>query len=184
MGGGCPSHQSNLAYCSQCDATYYVAANEFSCQPCSSHCYACTSGSVCTTCLATFIKVTSGSSVTCGCNTAGQYFYDSATGKCKTCTYFKSHCQTCSLSGSTVVCSTCSSGYALAAGVCQPCPINCVSCAPTTLLCTTCSSGYALVGVVCQLCPTNCTSCAATTLLCITCVNPSYTLNSGVCSCD
>lgn len=61
-----------------------------------------------------------------GCLTCGDKYYRKSDLKCAACTTITDNCTTCSLSGTTPTCNTCSSGFTLSSNTCI------VSSAPVT----------------------------------------------------
>lgn len=85
------------------------------------------------------------------------------------------------MSGSTVSCTSCASGYFLSSGTCRACPSNCRTCTSATV-CTVCNSGYFLTSGACSAVTTSVSNCLtySSSTVCSKC-SSSYYLSSNTC---
>lgn len=143
-----------------CQSGYRKSSNSLYCTPCPSNCLSCpTSDTVCSSCA------------------IGYYLNTSSL--CSQCNLDK--CVTCGRSGSTVLCTSCLSGYFLISGTCRACSSNCRKCTSATT-CTVCNTEYFLSSGTCSAVTTSVSNCQtySSSTVCSTCAT-SYYLSSNVC---
>ena len=165
----CATNQYIGTYCSSCDVGYFRVyvwydngkyysnlnaswsncqncnwnnwANNYarSCASCPVGCSGCWSSTSCFSCFNNMQPTNNGG---CTCNSSNSLFYNTATQSCTSCSAAISGCLSCTLSGTTTKCTSCSKGYYLntTTSLCVVCPTYCTTCSSTT--CLTCTSTF------------------------------------------
>jgi len=185
--------------CSACLNGFYPING--TCVACAPNCNLCTASN-CTSCQATFVAT----GATCGCSTSPQMLLNTTSNTCVLCTSFIAGCDTCTGSGSSITCATCSVGtYPVNSTACATCPTLCTSCT-SPAVCGNCTNNLVIVNSTCG-CDTNsgnylntltktCVSCSQTfpsctgcswdnstsVLTCSACDNSSYLSNATTCT--